>query len=414
MSDKDLVVVGMRFQDWSGLDIKAKRFVYLQTEPDNKANRNAIAVYDLDTKRKLGFIRDKDIGLMSESYRASVYIPNYTQIFYSLYQVNLSRQYYLTLEKQVDKLSESQIRDIALTALDKNKLARFGTDTNKIVGECGGPDIDYTTRALACAGNIHPDAYVTSINALNSMCTTVVSGTTSITDKQFQDQIKSLELKFANSNTTLLKNESKNTMNTANMKDSFFREVTNVVFDATTGKMGVKGKDGIYVFTKTGISVNPITEMGFKMPAFAIRTPVDNLKRGDIIVGEGDPVFFSKETEFGYEVVTLSGTIDQVGNVSNMFFGENTVLAVKSLFKDMLGGKGGMNPMAIIALTGGNMFGQTGGTGTQNEQMQQLAMMSMFSGGKGGLFGGKKKSKKAKKVKPDVSFPTTGRTSSVK
>ena len=35
-----------------------------------------------------------------------------------------------------------------------------------------------------------------------------------------------------------------------------------------------------------GVSVNPITEMGFTIPAFAMRVPIEQLAAGDIIIGK--------------------------------------------------------------------------------------------------------------------------------
>lgn len=160
-------------------------------------------------------------------------------------------------------------------------------------------------------------------------------------------------------------------MNTASLKDSFFREVKNVVIDIQSGKLGVTSKDGIATFANNQVSVNPIVDFGIKIPAFAMRVEVTNLAEGDIIISGDESTFFKSKTESGYEVVTLSGEVRQVGSVSNMFFGKNTVLAVKNMFGE------GTNPMMMAMLMGDGFS-----SGGDNKNM--MLMMMAMSGGMGG------------------------------
>lgn len=155
----------------------------------------------------------------------------------------------------------------------------------------------------------------------------------------------------------------------SNMRDSFFREVKNVALDFQTGKFGVTSSEGLSVYVDGGVSVNPITEFGIKVPAFALRVAVKDLKEGDIVVNGNDFSFFKGLTEKGYEVVSLNGEVKQVGNVANLFFGKNSVLAVKNMFGD--GGAGGMNPMMMAMMMGDG----------KDFDMKTLAMMSMMGGG---------------------------------
>ena len=164
-------------------------------------------------------------------------------------------------------------------------------------------------------------------------------------------------------------------MNTNSMRDSFFREVKNVAIDIQSGKFGVISQDGISVYNNGTVEVNPIQELGVKVPAFAVRVPVDQLAPGDIILSGNDATFFNIKTEQGYEVVTLSGEIKQVGQVSNMFFGKNTVLAVKNMF----GSAGGMNPM-MMAMLMGDDFGKGG---DNKNLMMAMAMSGGMSGSEG-------------------------------
>ena len=175
-------------------------------------------------------------------------------------------------------------------------------------------------------------------------------------------------------NTSNISKQPKETkMNTASLKDSFFREVKNVVIDIQSGKLGVTSKDGIATFANNQVSVNPIVDFGIKIPAFAMRVEVTNLAEGDIIISGDEPTFFKSKTESGYEVVTLSGEVRQVGSVSNMFFGKNTVLAVKNMFGE------GTNPMMMAMLMGDGLGSSSGG---DNKNM--MLMMMAMSGGMGG------------------------------
>jgi hypothetical protein len=175
-------------------------------------------------------------------------------------------------------------------------------------------------------------------------------------------------------NTSNISKQPKETkMNTASLKDSFFREVKNVVIDIQSGKLGVTSKDGIATFADNQVSVNPIVDFGIKIPAFAMRVEVTNLAEGDIIISGDESTFFKSKTENGYEVVTLSGEVRQVGSVSNMFFGKNTVLAVKNMFGE------GTNPMMMAMLMGDGF-----GSGDKGDNKNMMLMMMAMSGGMGG------------------------------
>ena len=177
-----------------------------------------------------------------------------------------------------------------------------------------------------------------------------------------------------NTNTSNISEQPKESkMNTASLKDSFFREVKNVVIDIQSGKLGVTSKDGIATFANNQVSVNPIVDFGIKIPAFAMRVEVTNLAEGDIIISGDEPTFFKSKTESGYEVVTLSGEVRQVGSVSNMFFGKNTVLAVKNMFGE------GTNPMMMAMLMGDGF-----GSGDKGDNKNMMLMMMAMSGGMGG------------------------------
>ena len=182
-------------------------------------------------------------------------------------------------------------------------------------------------------------------------------------------QVTAANLQQANTNST---KDEKKMINTNSMRDSFFREVKNVAIDIQSGKFGVISNDGISVYADGGVSVNPITDFGVKVPAFAMRVAVSDLKAGDIIVGNETTFFKQALKEGGYEVVTLNGEVRTVGTVTNMFFGKNSVLAVKNMFGE------GTNPMMMAMMMGDNKDGF---------DMKTFALMSMM-GNSAGSAGG--------------------------
>ena len=164
-----------------------------------------------------------------------------------------------------------------------------------------------------------------------------------------------------------------NMLNTNSMRDQFFREVKNVAIDIQTGKFGISNQDGISVYVDGTINVTPIQELGVKIPAFAMRIPVDKLVAGDIIVNGNESSFFvSSIKEGGYKVMSTSGEVSTVGNVKNLFFGANTVLAVKNMFEGS-----GMNPMMMALMMGDGKM-----------DMKSLMLMSMMGGQGGDVMGG--------------------------
>jgi hypothetical protein len=169
---------------------------------------------------------------------------------------------------------------------------------------------------------------------------------------------------------------SKPAMSSNSIRNSIFREVVGVVLDISSGKLGIKTTDGISTYTGGRISTNPVTEMGFDIPAFAMRVPVTDLVEGDIIVNNEDTHFFQAHTDNGYTIVTCNGEVRNIGGVTNMFFGENTVLAVKNMFGNLGSSKKnkGMNPMMMAMMMGSNS--------NSKFDMKTFAMMSMMGGGK--------------------------------
>lgn len=157
-------------------------------------------------------------------------------------------------------------------------------------------------------------------------------------------------------------------MNTSFMKDNFFREVTNAAIDIQSGKFGIFVKEGIAVFNtedKT-ISVNPIVDMGIRVPAFAMRVNVSDIKVGDIVFTEDEASFLQEINEKGtMTLVSPSGEVKTTSAVKNLFFGNNTVMAIKNFFGS------DTNNMLMMAMMMGDK---------KDFDMKTFAMMSMLGG----------------------------------
>jgi len=241
----------------------------------------------------------------------------------------------------------------------------------------------YSGVKIAYIRNTDIMAAINWLNTINNECVAVTKVTPNyLIVETFTKQLNINDIIYHKPNTTILNSTGtistvkEPKMNTNSMRDSFFREVKNVAIDIQSGKFGVISQDGISVYDSGTVNVNPIQELGVKVPAFAVRVAVDQLAEGDIILSGNDATFFKQKTEQGYEVVTLAGEVKQVGQVSNMFFGKNTVLAVKNMF----GNGGAMNPM-MLAMFMSDDFAK----GDNKNLMLAMAMSGGFGGASEGM-----------------------------
>lgn len=334
-----LIVVGMRYQSHASVQaaIKAakagKTSVTLQAENNAEGyNGKVLGVYFQGVK--VGFVRNADLAEALRSYLRYDYTIRSTATNYWILDGKPS-----AAAQSLSKLITGDVSDYRYTS----------------GGAAGNPcgEISSATGGTTCILQVDPN---------------YLSNT---------------------SNTPKFKKDEKKMINTNSMRDSFFREVKNVAIDMQSGKFGIITNEGISVFVDGGISVNPITDFGVKVPAFAMRVAITDLKAGDIIVGGVEPTFFvGLVKDGGYEVVTMSGEHKLVGTVTNMFFGKNTVLAVKNMFGE------GMNPMMMAMMMGddskgdgfdmktfalmsmmGNMGGKEGATGMDPNMLMMMMMM---------------------------------------
>jgi hypothetical protein len=137
-------------------------------------------------------------------------------------------------------------------------------------------------------------------------------------------------------------------MNTFTNKfvNRMFRRIDGVVWDLTTGVVGLKTVQGIYSLTldeqgKPGVSVNPFDEFGFAIPAFATQSTFEQVKPGEIIVGDTGIIgWVVEKTEAAYKVIDHNGYNKVYTPPKVAILNQSGTLVVRNLM-DLLGGKDG-------------------------------------------------------------------------
>lgn len=175
-----------------------------------------------------------------------------------------------------------------------------------------------------------------------------------------------------------------------------FAQIEGVVWDMMSNQTGIKREDGIYTLTKDGqVELNPFDSFSMELPAFSQLVPIDQVKRGDVLVSAGKPTGWVLEaaiaedgegegpkTKSSIQSLSFQGhqTRFRPKKVSMMGI-ENGITIVRSPFNfgDAKGG-GGFGDMASM-LPMLMLMGDKGGAGGMD--MKTLAMMSMMGGGSG-------------------------------
>ncbi len=412
-----LVIVGMRHQDaFKNLKPTYKDKVVLVKEPHNPVDKDAVAVHFVSSNysipnesNRIGYVRIKDQPLLKDYNWSSGSRSIYAYVF----EIRTMRLNYLLIHSDAEVYSADYLYSLKNTLNytgthipDGDELSSYGVDTrycNDLVSTrsyidkqptiVAGTNVSITTDKDTNTITISSGYGGGGVSSENSYgggggsskdsyggggSSSEGARGTGRYDGGGDTYACNSDLKKSNyqteSNKTTTKQESKK-MNIGNMRDSFFKEVKNVALDMQSGKLGVVTKDGIITATLDGVSVNPITDMGFNIPAFAMRTPIEQLSKGDIIISSGDPVFFVEGSKVGYMTITTSGVIQETGSVSNMFFGKNTVMAVKNMFGAE--GGNGMNPMMLMMMMGDDKAGSDG------FDFKKMMMMQMMMGNQG-------------------------------
>lgn len=147
----------------------------------------------------------------------------------------------------------------------------------------------------------------------------------------------------------------------SSLKNLLFQEVEGVVVDLRTGTAGVQVKNDegevIVTFVDKGdegfeLESNPIKELGMPVPAYAVRTAPDKIKKGDIVVlNDGTVAFFVKTAgKSKIDIVNAkSGREGQISLSKNQLLGSYGVLAVANILNPA-GGGGDFNSLLPFLL----------------------------------------------------------------
>lgn len=196
----------------------------------------------------------------------------------------------------------------------------------------------------------------------------------------------------------------------ANITNKFmnrmFRRIGGLVWDLTSGNLGMKDENGIYTLEVTAdsaqIVVNPFDAFGMDIPAFATSTKLEDVAIGDIIVGDSKILGWVVEKKpASLVLLDKSGMRKQFNPPKVAVLGtDNNVLVVKNLLS-VAGGEGGLaglqgNLLPLLMLGDDidmesilPMLLFTQGNGAAAGGMNSmLPLLLMKKGGLGGLGGG--------------------------
>ncbi|HET8685153.1 MAG TPA: hypothetical protein VFM18_00655 [Methanosarcina sp.] len=144
-----------------------------------------------------------------------------------------------------------------------------------------------------------------------------------------------------------------------------FRKVDGLVWDLTTGQLGMKDNNGIYTLTTEGegdaatfqTTVNPFDSLGLTIPAFATNTPLDQVQIGDIIVGESNILgWVTAVRGASLALLDKNGMSKNYTPPKVAIMGSSGALVVKNLF-NLAGGQQGLagiqtNLLPLLAMGG--------------------------------------------------------------
>jgi hypothetical protein len=192
------------------------------------------------------------------------------------------------------------------------------------------------------------------------------------------------------------------------MMDRFFRKVDDCLWDLMTGKIGIKTSSGdIATLEGEGddaqVVVNPFSEFGIALPAFAQNTSIDQIKKGDLIYSSkkvmGWVVSVPDIASGGkaFKLLRTDGTRGEwrPPKVQSLGLDMSGAMVLRSLLNTVPGGDlGGLQGTLLpMMMMGGEMddmesilplmlMGQNGALGGNN-MLQTIMMMKMLGGKKG-------------------------------
>ena len=167
-----------------------------------------------------------------------------------------------------------------------------------------------------------------------------------------------------------------------------FRRISGLVWDVTTGGIGLQTENGIYSLTTTvaegaattySITVNPFDDFGLSIPAFATQSSFEETNAGDIICGDQGIIgWVVDKTAAAFKVMDHNGYTKTYTPPSVSIMGSSGVLVVRNLF-NLTGGAAGAGNFASSLLP----LMMLGGGDDKLEKMLPLLLMTS-AGGLGG------------------------------
>ena len=145
-----------------------------------------------------------------------------------------------------------------------------------------------------------------------------------------------------------------------NLTSKYFSRVAGVVIDLQTGKLGIKTADGVVTLVESTCELQPIAAFSMPIPAYAIRTPMEQITEGDIILHDNmkSPVFVLMVDGERVLAITPEGMNVEFTPVRNSLFGSTGVMAVRNMFA--ANGGAGLNslmPLLLMKEMGGSSLG---------------------------------------------------------
>lgn len=180
-------------------------------------------------------------------------------------------------------------------------------------------------------------------------------------------------------------------MNTNKFMDSLFKKVDNVVYDLSTGAIGVSTDNGITTLgwdkdndegDRPVLEVTPIDMLGFTMPAFAQLTPIKEVVVGDMLVADNSYGWIVKASKKNIEVLNINGqqTVYRPKKIS-LFGVKDGVMVVRNMMSAF--NNKGTNNMMLPML----MLMQKNGNNSQHDMFKIMALSSMMGGNSNGIAG---------------------------
>jgi len=190
--------------------------------------------------------------------------------------------------------------------------------------------------------------------------------------------------------------------------EDFIRQVDRCIYDLSKGLLGVKNSnnDKFSVFeppktakSKPSISLCEIAQFGHKVPAYAVRTEITDLKQGDVVIikdansDENWLYFLSVDKDGSTENVEITGIETDSGKKvalsvqDSLLLGGNSVLSVKNFLGDKKNMKNMLLPLMLMSQgqNGGNnallAMMMMSGEGADNNMLLPLMMMQGQNGG---------------------------------